>query len=81
MLLVLSTIQSPIVSFTYIFLFGLGSMVAMGVLTVCIGVPFAISAKFAPGLNRIVHLATGAGSVVFGALVMYGTGFVQVLLR
>lgn len=77
MLLVLGTIQSPIASFTYIFLFGLGSMVAMGVLTICIAIPFAISAKVAPGLNQVVQLATGAVSVFFGAFVMYETGFLQ----
>jgi hypothetical protein len=49
MLLVLSTIPSPVGGFLYVLVFGVGSTAGMLVLSGLIGIPFAVSA---PGPGR-----------------------------
>jgi len=75
-LLVLSTIKSPSLGVLYLFIFGLGSVLSMGVLTVMMGLPFSLSAR-APALNRLVQMAAGVGSVGLGIFLMYEIGLVE----
>ena len=53
-LLVLASIESPIASLAYILLFGLGSVLSMGIMTVIISLPFVISPGRLPNLNRTI---------------------------
>jgi high-affinity nickel permease len=73
MLLVLTTMKSIWAGVSYIALFGIGTIAAMGVITVVMGLPFALSAQ-RPGINRVVRLVAGMASVVFGAFLMYEIG-------
>jgi len=76
-LLVLASIESPIAGLAYILLFGLGSVLSMGIMTVIIGLPFVISAGRLPNLNRTVQFAVGSLSILFGGFLMYQIGFVD----
>jgi len=76
-LLVLASIESPIAGMAYILLFGLGSVLSMGIMTVIISLPFVISAGRLPNLNRTIQFAVGSLSILFGGFVMYQIGFVD----
>ena len=76
-LLVLASIESPIAGMVYILLFGLGSVLSMGIMTVVIGLPFVISAGRLPNLNRTIQFAVGSLSILFGGFLMYQIGFVD----
>ncbi|MBI2873375.1 MAG: urease accessory protein UreH [Chloroflexi bacterium] len=76
MLLVLTTIKTPLAGLLYIVLFGLGSVASMGVLTILIGLPFVLSAGRFPGMNSRIQLATGCLSILFGLVLMYQIGIV-----
>jgi len=70
MLLVLASLRSTWAGVTYILLFGLGSVVAMGVVTIFLTVPFSTSARI-PRLNRWVQFAAGSFGILFGLSLMY----------
>jgi len=76
-LLVLASIESPIAGMAYILLFGLGSVLSMGIMTVIISLPFVISAGRLPNLNRTIQFAVGSLSILFGGFLMYQIGFVD----
>lgn len=76
-LLVLASIDSPLVGLGYILLFGLGSVLSMGIVTIFISFPFVFSAGRMPNLNRYIQLGVGVFSILFGGLLMYRIGFVD----
>ena len=76
-LLVLASIESPLAGLGYILLFGLGSVLSMGVMTILIGLPFVISAGRLPNLNRAIQFGVGTLSILFGGFLMYQIGFVD----
>ncbi len=76
-LLILASIESSLAGLVYILLFGLGSVISMGVMTILISVPFVASANKLPNLNRVIQLSVGALSMVFGGFLMYHIGFVE----
>ena len=76
-LLVLASIESPIAGLAYILLFGLGSVLSMGIMTVIIGLPFVMSAGRLPNFNRTIQFAVGSLSILFGGFLMYQIGFVD----
>ncbi len=76
-LLVLASIDSPLAGMGYILLFGLGSVLSMGIVTIFISFPFVFSAGRLPNLNRYIQLSVGAFSIIFGGLLMYRIGFVD----
>ena len=75
-LLVLASIESPLAGLAYILLFGLGSVLSMGVMTILIGLPFVFSAGRLPNLNRALQFGVGTLSILFGGFLMYQIGFV-----
>lgn len=79
-LLVLASIESALVGLVYIVLFGLGSILAMGVMTIFISFPFVYSANRLPNLNRIIQFGVGSLSILFGLFLMYEIGFKDGLL-
>ena len=79
-LLVLASIESPWVGLVYILLFGLGSILSMGVMTIFISFPFVYSANRLPNLNRIIQFGVGTLSILFGLFLMYEIGFRDGLL-
>ncbi|MSQ12025.1 MAG: urease accessory protein [Dehalococcoidia bacterium] len=54
----------------YLLLFGIGTMISMGVLTVLIGFPFALASR-TERLKELAAALAGSSSIVIGALVMY----------
>jgi ABC-type nickel/cobalt efflux system permease component RcnA len=79
-LLVLASIESPWAGLVYILLFGLGSILSMGVMTIFISFPFVYSANRLPNLNRIIQFGVGTLSILFGFFLMYEIGFKEGLL-
>jgi cytochrome c biogenesis protein CcdA len=59
----------------YILLFGLGSVLSMGIMTILIGLPFMVSAQRMPRMNEIIKVGVGALSIVIGVMIMYEMGF------
>ena len=76
-LLVLASIKSPLAGIVYIVLFGAGSVLSMGIMTIFISFPFVFSAKRLPSLNRLIQLGVGTLSIAFGGFLMYQIGFVE----
>ena len=77
MLLVLATVDSPLASLGFILLFGFGSVLSMGVVTIFISYPFIYSANRLPNLNRFIQPGVGVLSILFGVYWMYRIGFTQ----
>ncbi|MDP3064992.1 MAG: urease accessory protein UreH, partial [Chloroflexota bacterium] len=80
MLIVLTTLKSVWVGVGYILLFGAGTMLSMGLLTVLISLPFSASARL-PAFNRLVQIGAGVFSIAFGAFIMYQNGIAEGLLH
>lgn len=76
-LLVLTTIREPLTALAYLFVFGLGTIAGMMLITVAMSLPLAYSARRFASANR--HLATASGvlSVIFGLFLAYRIGFVE----
>jgi sulfite exporter TauE/SafE len=66
MLLVLSTIESPIGGLVYIVIFGLGSVGGMLLLSGIISLPFILTAQRFTVMNRWIRVIAGVASVTFG---------------
>ncbi len=79
MLLVLTTVPSFWAGIGYIVLFGLGTVVSMALLTLAMGVPFALAAGRGP-IRWVVSGVAGLASIVLGALLMYQIGVHEGLL-
>ncbi len=77
MLLVLSTIQSPLEGVVYILIFGVGSILGMMVISTLIGLPFALSSGRFASLNHTIRFMAGALSVALGIFVMVDIGWIQ----
>ena len=67
-LLVLTVSQAPsaAAALGYIALFGIGSMIGMGLLSTVIAVPIAISARWLTRANGVLQGAVGLASIAIG---------------
>jgi hypothetical protein len=74
-LLVLAVTQasSPAVGLGYVALFGVGSMIGMGVLSAVIAVPLAVSARWLTWANRGLQGAVGLVTVAIGVMTVVET--------
>jgi len=79
MLIALTAIDSTWAGILYIVLFGIGSIVSMGIMTIFLAVPFSTSARF-PTFNRLLQLAAGTFSIIFGVFLIYEIGIGEGLL-
>ncbi len=79
MLLVLASIESVWAGVTYILIFGLGTVISMGLISVFISLPFSVSGRL-PRLNRIIQAGAGTFSILFGLFLMYQVGIAEGLL-
>ena len=79
MLVLLPTLPSFWAGIGYLALFGVGTMVSMAMVTLLLGVPFAITGSF-ERVNRAVSGVAGTASAVFGVALMsdilLGTGLI-----
>ncbi len=69
MLALLPRVDGMWLGFGYLLLFGVGTIMSMGALTIVLGVPFALTNR-APALSNVVVSIAGALSVAFGVALM-----------
>lgn len=81
MLLVLSTIPSPGVGLAYIFVFGVGSVGGMVLMSAMVGLPLRLTARRFKRMNTALRGLAGVFSLCFGMFMVYQIGFVGGLLR
>lgn len=74
MLVLLPQIDSAWVGVGYLLLFGSGTIISMSMLTLAIGVPFAVSGRF-QRLDRTVAKIAGTTSLLFGGALMSEIAF------
>lgn len=77
MLLVLTTIPSPLAGLAYILIFGFGSVGGMLILSSLVGLPFILTARRFTALNLWIRVVAGAASVAFGVFLGWEIGFQQ----
>ena len=77
LLLAVSKVANPLYGMFYVLLFGLGSMLGMGALSMVIAVPLAASARWLTWANRSLQGLVGIVTVAIGCTTIYST----VLLR
>jgi ABC-type nickel/cobalt efflux system permease component RcnA len=77
MLLVLSTISSPVVGMSYIVVFGVGSIGGMMLMSLLLSVPFHLTAKRFARVDFAMRGMAGLFSLGFGLFMIYQIGFVQ----
>ena len=73
MLLVLVNIRGIWSGVVYILVFGFGTVISMGLISIFISLPFSVSGRI-PRLNLIIQMVAGAFSIVFGLFLMYQIG-------
>ncbi len=77
-LLVLTVTQAPssAAGLGYVALFGIGSMIGMGLLSTAIAVPIAISARWLTRANRLLQGAVGLVTITIGINTIVATALV-----
>jgi len=73
LVLAVSQASSPAVGLGYVALFGIGSMIGMGALSMVIAVPFAVSARWLTWANRGLQGAVGLVTLVIGIMTVVDT--------
>jgi len=66
LVLAVSQTSSPVVGLGYVALFGVGSMIGMGALSMVIAVPLAVSARWLTWANRGLQGAVGLATIAIG---------------
>ncbi|MBI3249976.1 MAG: urease accessory protein UreH [Deltaproteobacteria bacterium] len=77
MLLVLTAIPSPVLGLFYIGIFGVGSVVGMGLVSLLLGVFFSLATDRFHNLNQGIRLTVGTLSTAFGLWMIVEIGFIQ----
>jgi cytochrome c biogenesis protein CcdA len=77
MLLVLATIPSPTLGFMYIAIFGCGSIVSMGLVSLLMGLFFSLATERLHDLEHGVRVSIGTLSTAFGVWMVVEIGFIQ----
>ena len=75
LVLTVSQASSPAVGLGYVALFGIGSMVGMGALSMVIAVPLAVSARWLTSANSALQGAVGVVTVAIGLTTLAETVF------
>ena len=73
LLLAVSQLANPAYGMLYVLLFGIGSMLGMGVLSSMIAVPLAVSARRLTWANRGLQFCVGAITIAIGAMTIHTT--------
>jgi high-affinity nickel-transport protein len=76
-LLVLTIIRDPVWAMGYLFLFGVGTIGGMMLITLALSAPFALTSFKLTRLNWQLRVASGLISFVFGLFLVYDIGFAQ----
>jgi ABC-type nickel/cobalt efflux system permease component RcnA len=75
LVLTVSQASNPLVGLGYVALFGIGSMVGMGALSMVIAVPLAVSARWLTWANNSLQGTVGVVTIAIGAATIYTTAF------
>ena len=75
LVLTVSQASSPVIGLGYVVLFGIGSMIGMGALSMVIAVPLAVSARWLTWANRGLQGTVGFATVAIGVMTVYETAF------
>ncbi len=70
------TISNFWIGIWYILLFGIGTVISMGFITLVLGIPFAITGQY-QRINRMVAGVAGTSSIAFGVFLMYELAVVE----
>jgi hypothetical protein len=70
LILALTAMSSPLAAFSYIVVFGVGSIMGMTIMSLLVGVPARLSAQFAR-TNLAVRGLSGLFSVGLGLFIVY----------
>jgi hypothetical protein len=73
LLLAVSQVPNPAYGMFYVALFGIGSMIGMGALSVVLAVPLAVSARWLTWANRGLQGAVGLVTIAIGSMTIYST--------
>jgi cytochrome c biogenesis protein CcdA len=77
MLLVLAAIPSPALGLVYIAIFGCGSIIGMGLISLLMGLFFSLAIDRLHDLGHGVRVAIGTLSTAFGVWIVVEIGFLQ----
>ena len=80
-LLVLATVREPLLACGYLLVFALGTLLGMTLVTTGFALPVASAAQRWGGSQRVIRLATGALSLVFGVWLAWQIGWSDGLFR
>ncbi len=72
LVLAVSQVGDPWLGIAYILVFGIGSIIGMGALSVAIAIPLSLSAQFLTWANRGLQLAIGLVTIGIGSWTLYG---------
>ena len=75
LVLAVSQVSNPLIGALYILLFGIGSMLGMGALSVVIAVPIAVSARWLTWANRGLQACVGIITIGIGIMTIHMTAF------
>ncbi len=70
-ILVVPTIESPVIAMLYILIFGIGSIGGMMIMSFIIGLPFHFTATNFVSLNKAIRLCAGIFSLGLGSYIIY----------
>src|SRR5450631_1597245 len=73
LVLAISQVANAAYGMFYVLLFGIGSMLGMGFLSVVIAVPLAASARWLTWANRSLQGGVGVITIAVGALTIFST--------
>jgi ABC-type nickel/cobalt efflux system permease component RcnA len=77
MLLVLSTIESPVIGLAYVLVFGIGSILGMSITSALLSLPVYFMADRFTGANFAFRMVAGIFSLGFGLFMIYQIGFID----
>lgn len=77
MLLVLTAIPSPSLGLLYVAIFGFGSVIGMGIVSLLMGLFFSLATDRLHAFDQGIRLTVGSLSTVFGAWMVVEIGFIQ----
>jgi len=79
LVLTASTAPTASIGFTYVIMFGIGSIFGMAALSAIIAVPISLSARFLTWANRGIQATTGLATMALGFYTMYETQLHQLI--
>ena len=80
LLLTLTVVSSPLAAFSYIGVFGVGSMMGMSIMSLVLGVPARLTVEHFASTHLALRCLSGLFSVAIGLFIVYENGVLNRLL-